>query len=192
MSAEQKRIVRAQVRARLMRVNPEQRAQLSALATALLLDQPEWRRARVVMGYLALPDELDIGEALQAGWKTGKTVGLPRYLPERGVYGAAEYRGETLATRAFGIREPGPDAPELSLNRLDLALVPGVAFDYSGKRLGRGKGFYDRLLAEASGLKCGVALEEQLVEKLPSEAHDIAMDFLLTPSRWIDVRSAAK
>ncbi|HTG44362.1 MAG TPA: 5-formyltetrahydrofolate cyclo-ligase, partial [Verrucomicrobiae bacterium] len=74
---------------------------------------------------------------------------------------------------------------EAPLNRLDFVLVPGVAFDSTGRRLGRGRGFYDQLLAGVTGIKCGVALDEQIVEKLPTEAHDIAMDYILTPTRWL-------
>jgi 5-formyltetrahydrofolate cyclo-ligase len=76
------------------------------------------------------------------------------------------------------------------LNQLDFLLVPGVAFDRSGRRLGRGKGFYDRLLAGVTGMKCGVAWDEQIVHELPAEPHDIAMDLMLTPSRWADCRLA--
>lgn len=192
MIAEEKRKIRAQVRARLASISAAQRMELAQRAVETLVKQAEWKRARVILGFLALPDELDMSTALRAAWESGKKVGLPRYLPEPGVYGAAEYRGEALSQHTFGIREPGPGAPELPLNRLDLVLVPGVAFDYAGGRLGRGKGFFDRLLAEVTGVKCGVALDEQLLEYLPAEPHDVAMDFVLTPSRWIHVRSGGK
>jgi 5-formyltetrahydrofolate cyclo-ligase len=66
-----------------------------------------------------------------------------------------------------------------------LVLVPGVAFDLRGRRLGRGKGFYDRLLADAGGLKCGVAFDEQIVTEIPVEPHDVSVDCILTPTRWI-------
>jgi 5-formyltetrahydrofolate cyclo-ligase len=68
-----------------------------------------------------------------------------------------------------------------------LILVPGVAFDLQGNRLGRGKGFYDRLLAEIRGVKCGVAFEEQIVDEIPVGSHDAAMDFIVTPSRVITI-----
>jgi 5-formyltetrahydrofolate cyclo-ligase len=65
-------------------------------------------------------------------------------------------------------------------------LVPGLAFDPSGRRLGRGKGFYDRLLAMVRGRKCGIAFEEQVVPEIPVEPHDIRLDCLLTPRRWME------
>ena len=70
--------------------------------------------------------------------------------------------------------------------RLDLILVPGVAFDPGGHRLGRGKGFYDRLLAGMRGTKCGVALEEQIVAAIPVEPLDVRMNFILTPTRVVN------
>jgi 5-formyltetrahydrofolate cyclo-ligase len=64
--------------------------------------------------------------------------------------------------------------------KIDLALVPGVGFDLRGGRLGRGRGFYDQLLAGFGGLKCGVALNEQIASEIPTEAHDVRMDVVLT------------
>ncbi len=90
-----------------------------------------------------------------------------------------------IKTGKFGVREPGPTCGEISLDQFDLVLVPGMAFDLSGNRLGRGRGFYDRLLAKVSGIKCGVAFDFQLLERIPTEPHDAKVDFMLTPSRCV-------
>ena len=92
-----------------------------------------------------------------------------------------------LKTGQFGIREPADACPLIPLNRLDFVLVPGVAFDLQGRRLGRGKGYYDRLLAEVRGKTCGVAFDEQIVEELPLEPHDVLVNCILTPTRWIEL-----
>jgi 5-formyltetrahydrofolate cyclo-ligase len=68
-----------------------------------------------------------------------------------------------------------------------LVLAPGVGFDAAGGRLGRGRGFYDRLLAHISGIKCGVAFDPQLVERIPMERHDARMNCILTPTRWLEI-----
>jgi 5-formyltetrahydrofolate cyclo-ligase len=68
-------------------------------------------------------------------------------------------------------------------NRLDFAIVPGVAFTLEGRRVGRGKGHYDRLLSSVGGVKCGVAFDEQIVEAIPVEPHDVRMDWIVTPTR---------
>jgi 5-formyltetrahydrofolate cyclo-ligase len=70
---------------------------------------------------------------------------------------------------------------------LDLVLAPGVAFDLQGHRLGRGKGFYDRLLADVRGVKCGVAFDEQIVDAVPVGPLDVGVDCLVTPTRWLEV-----
>jgi 5-formyltetrahydrofolate cyclo-ligase len=72
------------------------------------------------------------------------------------------------------------------MDQLEMVLAPGVAFDRQGRRLGRGKGFYDRLLSNAEGKACGVAFNEQLVETIPVEAHDRRVQWLLTPTQWLE------
>ncbi len=87
----------------------------------------------------------------------------------------------------FWIPEPKPACAQIPLDALKLVLVPGVAFDLCGRRLGRGRGFFDRLLAEAGGLKCGIAFDEQIVPAIPVESHDVQMDFILTPTRCLRI-----
>jgi 5-formyltetrahydrofolate cyclo-ligase len=91
-----------------------------------------------------------------------------------------------VVTGQFGIREPVTGCGAEALKRLDLILVPGVGFDSCCRRLGRGKGFYDQILAVVEGRKCGVGFDEQIVDGIPLEPHDIALDCILTPTRWIE------
>ena len=83
------------------------------------------------------------------------------------------------------MREPAANCTEIPLNQFDLVLVPGMAFDLQGNRLGRGQGFYDRLLAKTSGVKCGVAYDFQLLKNIPAETHDARVSFIFTPSRGV-------
>jgi 5-formyltetrahydrofolate cyclo-ligase len=69
-----------------------------------------------------------------------------------------------------------------------LALVPGVVFDQEGRRLGRGKGFYDRLLPSVGGPLCGVAFDWQVLPAIPVEPHDHVLNYILTPSRWLSCK----
>jgi 5-formyltetrahydrofolate cyclo-ligase len=118
----------------------------------------------------------------------GKTVALPAFTPDANRYTASQILdpARDLVVGRFGIREPGPACPVIPLNRLDLVLVPGIAFDARGGRLGRGQGFYDRLLADVRGTKCGVAFAEQLVDVVPMGSLDIRLNCILTPTRWIE------
>jgi 5-formyltetrahydrofolate cyclo-ligase len=131
---------------------------------------------------------LDLTPLLKEARGAGKVVALPRFVSETGTYEAVEvsdYKAQCGAGK-FGILEPVADCQAMSLKHLDLALVPGLGFDVSGRRLGRGQGYYDRLLAGIAGAKCGVAFERQVVERLPAERHDASMNFILTPTRWLE------
>ena len=87
------------------------------------------------------------------------------------------------------MREPVSSCLEIPPEKFDLILVPGVAFDWNGNRLGRGRGFYDQLLAKTAGVKCGVGHDFQLIGKVPAEPHDARVNFIVTPARC--VRTAA-
>lgn len=188
----EKQQIRQTMRARLRTIPAVERAERAQQAVKLLQTHPLWRQARSILGYLALKDELDLWGALTEAQSQEKVVAIPRYLPEAQGYGAAVLPREPSELReaGFGILEPPADAPLVPLNRLDFVLAPGLAFDLRGRRLGRGKGYYDRLLAQVRGIKCGVALDEQIVEALPEENHDIAMNLILTPTRWLVVSPA--
>ena len=89
-------------------------------------------------------------------------------------------------TGSYGIREPDPGSwDQAALSEVDLALIPGLAFDSKGGRLGRGKGFYDRLLGhpEFRGIKVGLAWDWQIVAEVPCDRDDIPMDFVVTPGK---------
>lgn len=135
-----------------------------------------WQSAACVCAFSALAGEPDV----LASWPDGKRIALPRVegddLKFHWVAGRAE-----LQPGRFGILEPAAEAPDAG-SGFDLILVPGMAFDLRGGRLGRGRGFYDRFLPTARGLRVGVCFEDQIVDDVPSEAHDLRMDFLVTPS----------
>jgi 5-formyltetrahydrofolate cyclo-ligase len=113
----------------------------------------------------------------------------PKQVGSDGVYVACEIKSpeKDVLSGRFGIREPGESCAEIELNRLDFTLVPGVAFDLQGRRLGRGKGFYDRMLAAVRGTTCGVAFDEQIVGEVPVEPHDTRVNCILTPTRWFEL-----
>jgi 5-formyltetrahydrofolate cyclo-ligase len=184
-----KRELRGQLRAWLREVSAARREEMSARARDLLARQRVWREARRVLFYAAMRDELDLRPLLERALAEGKTVGLPRFVRETGVYEAAQITdfARDCAAGKLGILEPTAHCPPLPLNTLDLALVPGLGYDTAGHRLGRGGGFYDRLLARVAGTKCGVAFDEQMKPQIPAEAHDITLNCILTPTQWLEV-----
>jgi len=180
--------LRDQIRARLQKLSAAERAAASSKLCARLREQPIWSAARFVLLFAPLPDEPDFWPLLNEAIAAGKTVALPAFVPGTNGYLARQIIDPVrdLVAGRFGIREPLPACPEVLLNRLDLVLVPGIAFDVRGGRLGRGRGFYDRLLAGVRGPKCGVAFEEQIVEAVPVGPLDIRLNCILTPTRWIE------
>jgi len=183
----QKSALRQQVKNLLAALKePEKKA--ASKTAALLLEQQElWKQAATFLFYAPLPGEVDIWPLFEDSLRAGKRVFLPRHSD--GIYSACEVTNpaEELQMGRFGIREPIDTCPEIGLNRLDFVLVPGIAFDLHGRRLGRGKGYYDQLLADVRGRICGVAFDEQIVPEIPVEPHDILVNCILTPTRWIEL-----
>jgi 5-formyltetrahydrofolate cyclo-ligase len=185
---ESKDVLRKEMRAKLKAMTPEQRTAAAGRACALLEQQTTWKQALVIFFYAPLPEELDIWPLLGDSLAAGKTVALPRFDPATQRYVACQVQdvAKDLSRGQFGIREAGAHCIAIPPNRLDLILVPGVAFDLQGRRLGRGKGFYDQMLASVRGTTCGVAFDEQIVDTIPVEPHDVHLNCILTPTRWIE------
>ena len=184
-----KAALRRQIRDTLRKMTNPNRAEASAKARAILESQAIWKSAGSVLFYAPLPEELDVWPLVEEALTAGKLVALPRFTANTQRYttcGISDLDSEVLSGQ-FGIREPAAHCHEVPLNRLDLILVPGVAFDALGHRLGRGKGYYDRLLSVATGTRCGVAFDEQIVSEVPLAPHDVHLNCILTPTRWISL-----
>jgi len=188
---EAKRVLRRQVCGELGRLGAAERAAASAQVRARLRAQPLWQTAQRLLFFASLPGELDLWPLLAEALAAGKSVALPRFVAETRTYEARVIQDAERDLQAghFGIREPNQRCPQLPSNRLDLILVPGVAFDVQGRRLGRGKGYYDRLLKGLRGTTCGVGFDQQIVEAIPVQVHDVRLDFILTPTRWAEVKA---
>ncbi|MCF0197829.1 MAG: 5-formyltetrahydrofolate cyclo-ligase [Bacteroidaceae bacterium] len=134
-----------------------------------------WRSAGTVLLYYPLPDEVDVRPLVRHALLLGKRVLLPVVVGDDLVL--REYReGAVMQVDVFGISEPtGPDFTDYE--SVDFALVPGMAFDVHGRRVGRGKGYYDRLLPRLPrAYIMGICFPFQYFPSVPSEPHDILMD----------------
>ncbi len=177
--------LRAKIRAALGKISPAVRAVESIDLCARLKVQIQ--SARTVLFFAPLPDELDIWPVLELSLALGTTCALPFFDAEKKSYCAKEIKklATDIVTGKFGVREPAASCAKIPLDKFDLVLVPGLAFDLHGNRLGRSKGFYDRLLIEASGVKCGICHDIQLLENIPTESHDAKVNFVLTPNKCV-------
>ncbi len=183
-----KAALRTEMRGRLKSIAEADRIAASERLSANLRAQRVWLAAQAVLFFAPRPDEPDIWPLLTEALAAGKVVALPTYVPGTNTYTARRILdpARDVVTGQFGVREGADHGAEIPLNQLDLVLVPGLAFDSHCRRLGRGKGYYDRLLAAVRGTKCGVAFEVQMVDAVPVGPLDISLNCILTPSRWIE------
>jgi 5-formyltetrahydrofolate cyclo-ligase len=149
------------------------------------LELPELRDVQPVGGYWPIRSEVDPRPLMRALLKRGQTVALSQILHPKLSW--REWRpGDVLVKGGFGVREPGPDAPECFPWAL---LVPLAAFDRRGSRLGYGKGHFDRTIAALSELHpvvtIGLAYAAQEVPSVPAEPHDRRLDFIVTEQEVI-------
>ncbi len=152
-----------------------------------LLDLPEVRAAHVLMGYLAVPGEVRVDAVLRAAEAAGIRVCVPAAHGTPREYDPAWLPAdEGLRAAAWGIREPACPEWVAADTAIDVVLVPGVAFDAHGGRLGHGKGYYDGLLARLGArarCRIGVAFGFQLVEAVPCGPRDVRMDAVVVEAR---------
>ena len=153
---------------------------------ALLPHWPDSLADLRVAGYYPIQSEFDCRPLLQTLRYAGCPIGLPRMVgPGRALVFHGWEPRERLVEGAYGVREPAQEAARFTP---DVILVPLLAFDARGGRLGYGGGFYDRTLAaHPAAFAVGVAFDEQEVEDVPVEAHDRPLDAVLTPSGLRDL-----
>lgn len=175
---------------------PDARAADAAALLERLRLLPEWQEARCLMLYLGIRSEFDPAPLARAVLDEGRRLALPRILRGHGVLEVREVRDldQDLREGVWGLREPDPArCAEVPVAELDLVLVPGVAFDRLGGRMGYGAGFYDRLLAapDLAAVRVSALFDAQLVASVPRESHDKPVDLLVMPSRLIRVTPPA-
>jgi 5-formyltetrahydrofolate cyclo-ligase len=186
----------ARARARLARDGVEQierRAAAHALAF-VLLELPELQGAATILAYAALPNELDPMPAIWRLRKRGVRIAYPR-IEAPGVLGMHYVDHEMeLVPGPFGLAQPGEHAPRVRHELIDAVIIPGVAFDEQGTRLGYGGGYYDRLLPmmRPGCVRIGIAFDEQILAHIPAEEHDECVDVLVTPARIIRPDTVAR
>lgn len=178
-----KAILRRRMLARRAALSTLDRTAASARINARLAALPELGDARAILGYAAFGTEVDIDPYLGARIAEGKGVFLPWVDSAQLRIARITDLEYELAPGFAGLREPHPDHRRPARpDRLDAAVVPGVAFDRRCSRLGYGGGYFDKLLAEVaqSTIVVGVAYDVQLVDTLPREPHDRRVDVIVT------------
>ena len=172
----EKKELRANIKALKKQHTKEQLLEQSEKILAKLEQHPDFAKAEKVMLYSALPDEVQT-QAFLEKWHLKKQIILPTVVGDDII--PVEYAQETtFAVGDFNILEP---QNEPYTGDFDLIIVPGVAFDRQGNRLGRGKGYYDRFLSQHLDVKrIGICFDFQLVEAIPTEPFDIRMNEVIS------------
>ena len=188
VTRERKQLLRAAaIRQRKFLTSIDSRA-WSRLIQGNVVQFPPYSRSPLVALYSPIENEVDTAAIRDHALGAGKTVYYPR-IRERCLELLQVDSAAAFAIGHFGILEPAGERRPLKLDALGLVvIVPGVAFDGKGNRLGRGGGWYDRLLKQVSGnaISLGLAYEFQIVEEVPADPWDQRLDYVITERRVID------
>ncbi len=178
---------RAEMRAVRRALGDDSRESASRAATERLVAVPAIALARLVLVYSATPDELDPAWAVAILRARGVAIAYPRMADAGGLDLHTVGSSDELVAGRLGIREPQIDASRVTPGQIDAVVVPCVAFDEELRRLGYGGGYYDRLLPtlRADCVRIGIAFDEQRLEEVPAEKHDVRLDAVVTPTRTL-------
>lgn len=160
-----------------------QKEQLSQQVFSQIEHCEDFKNARNVMLYYSLPDEMPTHEVVKR-WSQLKNVYLPRCNGDK--LDMVKFNLQSMQTGSYQISEPQGEPIDKQL--IDLIIVPAVAFDDKGGRIGRGKGYYDRLLKGCSAVKIAVGFSFQLIDAIPFEEHDVKMSYIVTPDKFIKIK----
>lgn len=178
-----KKETRQQLRRLIRQIPQEDVRERSIAACNLLCEQPEYKKAEVVMAFLSLPTEIDTTPLVLRAWMDRKRILAPKVSWDQRRMLPIEIRSLTqdITNSPLGVREPATGVP-FPISNIDLIIVPGLGFDEFGNRLGRGRGFYDRFLSHKDwqGVSCGLAFHEQLLPNVPAGPLDMQVDMLVS------------
>ncbi len=170
------------------------RASESAAAAAVALGLEETARARKVMVFISMPDELDMRPVIEGLLARGKEVYAPKTTARpRAMTACRLRRMDDLRPGAFGILEPPADEPCAPAD-LDLVFAPALAFDGHGNRLGKGAGYYDRFMSTPGfrAARVGIGFRCQLVDAAPHDAHDVPVEVIVTADGALRVEKVGR
>lgn len=179
-----KNALRKQMREKRQALSPALHAKKSMNIRQRLEEEAAFEQAQSVLVYLSTPEEVDTHGIVKDLLTKGITVYAPRVTKDELILCKID-SWEALEPSTMGILEARSDVPEAHPQNVDLILVPGIAFDEHGHRIGYGKGYYDKLLKTIRGYKVGLAFSEQVINEIPSEAHDVPLDLIITDSSSI-------
>lgn len=161
-------------------IGEAERGAASRTIEHILTGDDIWRRAQSVFIYYSIGSEVATHGMIESALKDGKAVYLPRCAAQGEMHAIRIYSLSDMRRGMYSIPEPiGTD--ELQ-GAPDLSIVPGLAFDRQGGRIGYGGGYYDRFLSNVNTTAAALAYADQVIERVPVEAHDTAVNYIITPA----------
>ena len=185
--AANKKALRASIKQKRRALSIEDRQQASRKMQAELTRLPCYQAAEYIMLYMAMQDEVQLDELIAMVLKDGKKAVIP-LVTGAGLMEAVELSDMAdLVPDKYGIKTVSEEKRRLiAPDKIDLIIVPGVAFDKAGHRLGMGGGFYDRFMLRASrAVRAALAYDCQLLVSVPAEVHDLTFDYIITEKQNI-------
>ncbi len=176
--AEQKIQLRRTCRAIRKELGETGRAQASLAICERLSTWTLFQQSQTILTYMPIKSEVDLTPLLERFPQ--KRWVLPRIIPEENHRMDFHlYDAQRLIQHPFGMMEPAPDSPILAADEIELTLVPGLAYDRRGYRLGYGGGYYDRFLTHFRGISAGIVFHDLLLESIPHGGHDVAVQWVV-------------
>lgn len=166
-------------------MNKEDAASRSHAAAQMFLESKIYKNADCLMLYMPLGNETDTSDIIKAAFRDGKSVAFPTTDEKSGIITPYLAKEDTKFIKGgFSVVEPY-GAAKADLSKIDVVVVPGIAFDRSGTRVGFGKGCYDRFLGDIAAVKVGFCYDFQICDEIPTDKYDVKMDYLVTESELI-------
>lgn len=178
MIKQQKDEVRKQIRSLKKQYTLEEKKNKSQKIFEQIDEVVDFQKAETIMAYWSMDDEVYTHDFVLK-WFKEKLIILPSVKGDELELRIFKGLDDMVEGAAFGIKEPRGLFKE-NLNKIDIIIVPGVAFDRQNNRLGRGKAYYDKLLSKTQALKVGVCFDFQLLDTIPADEHDVKMDMVIT------------
>lgn len=183
-----KNLFRERMLARRRTLSPENLAVVSSSAQRLLLSLPAFKEAKTVALYAACHGEIGTDLLWESGIVSGKKICFPAVVGKSLEFRVVTKPGD-FTPGPYGISQPASGLPVLCPEEISLYVLPGVAFDHAGHRIGYGKGYYDRTLHSCcgKGKLTGLCHDFQLLDQIPALPHDVTMDRIVTEHRVLSL-----
>lgn len=173
---------------KLRDLDPQTKSLVEKKLAEQLITSKQWMQADIIALTISKPLEWSTKAIIEAGWKMGKTIVVPKCEPEKKQLHFYEFTSyDDLETVYYGLKEPKADENKfVPKENIDLIIVPGLVFDQQGYRIGFGGGYYDRFLEGFSGVTLSLIAEFQLIPSVPKESFDIPVQDIITNERLVE------